>query len=77
MIIKIATQPVAYTPSTKNIAAPEAMVPASAVCHPKKWNEGRKLGAEPILRRKVARFITKNVICDLLTRFKFRSEDGA
>jgi hypothetical protein len=32
MTIKIATQPVAYTPSTKNIAAPEATVPAKAVC---------------------------------------------
>jgi hypothetical protein len=62
MTIRITTQPVAYTPSTKNIAVPEAMVPAKAVCHPKKWKDGRKFGAEPILRRKVARFITKNVI---------------
>jgi hypothetical protein len=62
MAIRMPTQPVAYTPSTKNIAAPEAIVPRRAVCQLKKWNEGRKFGAELIFNRKHARFMTRNVI---------------
>ena len=56
------THPVAYKPSTKNMAAPDTMVPAKAVCQLKKWKEGRKFGAELILSKKQARFITRKVI---------------
>jgi hypothetical protein len=62
MTMRIATQPVAYRPSTKNIAAPETIVPSKAVSQLKKWKEGLKFGAELILRRKQAKFITKKVI---------------
>jgi len=36
IIIKIPTQPVAYSPSTKNIATAEIIVPERAVCQLKK-----------------------------------------
>lgn len=62
MTIRIETHPDAYTPSTKNIAVPLIIEPANAVCQLKKWNEGLKLGADPIFSRKHAKFITKKVI---------------
>jgi hypothetical protein len=62
MAISMPTQPVAYKPSTKNIAAPDTIVPTRAVCQLKNWNEGRKFGAELIFSKKQARFITRKVI---------------
>jgi hypothetical protein len=38
--------------------------PRKAVCQLKKWKEGLKFGADPILRRNVAIFMTRNVIWD-------------
>jgi hypothetical protein len=47
----------------KNMAAAERILPMKAVCQLKNLKPGRKLGADPILRRKQARFMTKKVIC--------------
>jgi hypothetical protein len=44
------------------MAVPETIVPSKAVCQLKKWKEGLKFGAELILRRKQAKFMTKKVI---------------
>lgn len=60
--INKATHPEAYTPSTKNMEAPETIAPVAAVCQLKKWKDGRKFGALPIFKANVARFVTRNVI---------------
>jgi hypothetical protein len=44
------------------MAVPAMIAPTKAVCQLKKWKDGRKFGAELILRRNVAKFMTKNVI---------------
>ena len=46
----------------KNMAAADSTVPAKALCQPKKVKLGRKLGAEPILSVKQARFMTRKVV---------------
>ena len=52
----------AYVSSMKNMAAAESKLPTKAVCQLKNLNPGRKFGADPILSKKQARFMTKKVI---------------
>jgi hypothetical protein len=52
----------AYVSSMKNMAAKEETLPRKAVCQLKNLKPGLKLGADPTLRKKHARFMTKNVI---------------
>lgn len=56
----------AYVSSMKNMAAPDKRLPTEAVCQLKNLNAGLKLGADPILSKKQARFMTKKVISGLL-----------
>jgi hypothetical protein len=46
----------------KNIAAADVRLPRKAVSALNKVKLGLKLGADPIFKRKQARFMTKNVI---------------
>jgi hypothetical protein len=52
----------AYVSSIKNMAAADRMLPTKALCQVKNLKPGLKFGADPIFRRKQARFMTKNVI---------------
>lgn len=52
----------------KNMAAAEMSDPANALCQVKNLKPGRKLGAEPILSMKHARFMVKNVNCGSVSK---------
>ncbi len=66
----------AYRPSTTNIAIADTTAPIRAVSQLKKWNDGRKFGAEPILRRKQARFMTRKVIYQSQIKILFQNARG-